>query len=131
MRWLKVCSRTDSPAWRVFHRVTYVDRVPAQFNDKPTLRSAPKLRPPTGLEDNARLLELVAKELKGQTPTRDTIAAAVVAVLDPPDGEPKLGVAWWKTLVDNEDPIVNRVVTATVAYVLAGYTTKVLPLLKD
>lgn len=124
-------ARLSNPAWRVFHRVTYVDRVPAQFNDKPTLRSAPKLRPPTGLEDNARLLELVAKELEGQTPTRDTIAAAVVAVLDPPDGEPKLGVAWWKTLVDNEDPIVNRVVTATVAYVLAGYTTKVLPLPKD
>lgn len=124
-------TRLQNPAWRVFHRVTYIDRVPAQFNDKPTLRSAPKLRPPTGLEDNARLLELVARELGGPTPTRDTIAAAVVAVLDPANGDPKLDVEWWKDLVKKKDPVVKQVVTAAVAYVLDGYVTKVLPLPKD
>jgi hypothetical protein len=85
-------------AWRVLHRVTFVSRVPPEFQPVPTESAAPPLADPAHLDGNTLCLELVRLRLgdAASSPTAAQIAAAVRdVVLD----DLKVLVPWWNAFL--------------------------------
>lgn len=126
-------------AWRVLHRVTYVSRVPPEFDTNPAQTVAPAAEPLIDVEDNALLADLVTQALGKNPPTPANVAAAVSAVLAPTDGAPSLLgelVPWWAEFVRrtrSPDPVpgdvalLNRLTGTAVEYFQAGYAGGALP----
>ncbi|OXM45210.1 LamG domain-containing protein [Amycolatopsis alba] len=131
---------TGQGAWRLLHRVTYVSRVPPQFDTNPDQTVAPEPVRAIDLADNPLLIELVQDEVAAKNPTPADIGTGVANVLAPLDGHAasKLGnlVPWWAAFLTatrqpKPDPakaaLMNRILTDTVAYFQAGYASGLLP----
>lgn len=72
----------ENGVWRIFHRVTYVSRVPPEFQPVPDESQAPPEREPANLGDNLELIQLVQLALGKAEPTPLNIGKAVSTVLD-------------------------------------------------
>lgn len=139
--------RTPNPAWRVLHRVTYVERVPPPVSSRSLYAVADDVREPVNLAGNADLLRLIATALGVASPTPANIGAAVAAVLDPaPTGPGQYPasvlegiVPWWRGFLDSARPggdgaiqdqaaatLLTEIVTDVVEYVVAGYRSGVI-----
>ena len=99
---LREATTDPNGAWRVLHRVTYVSRVPPQFQPVPGQTLAPDVTWPANLASNTVLTRLVEKQLPtngvSKTPSPVEIGAAVRAVLGESKADPGiLGevLPWW------------------------------------
>ncbi len=72
----------ENGVWRIFHRVTYVSRVPPEFQPVPDESQAPPVREPANVDDNLELIRLVQQALGKDEPTPLNIGKAVNTVLD-------------------------------------------------
>jgi large repetitive protein len=150
-----VALRSFNPAWRILHRVTYIERVPPPVSSHPLFTDEKLRHTPVNLEGNTRLLELIDKTLAGKTPTVMTVSQAVFDVLNPSPtnqaGEPasyppsKLEeiAPWWAQFLDMARPdssgkvsnpkaaeLLHNLVATVIRYCLDGYQTGVLPFKK-
>ncbi len=135
---LRGLSSDDSGVWRVLHRVTYVSRIPPNFDTNPSQTVAPAPELAIDVEDNALLISMVQQALGDNPPTGANVGAAVAAVLAPPDGitPSTLGalVPWWATCLakartgDAEaTALLNQLLGNAVRYFQAGYSGGALP----
>lgn len=72
----------ENGVWRIFHRVTYVSRVPPEFQPVPDESLAPPVSEPANVDDNLELIQLVQQALGQDEPTPLNIGKAVNTVLD-------------------------------------------------
>lgn len=79
---LRQLAYDENGVWRVFHRVTYVSRVPPEFQAVPDETQAPPQREPANVGDNLELIRLVQLALGKSEPTPLNIGKAVHTVLD-------------------------------------------------
>jgi large repetitive protein len=138
---------TSNPAWRVLHRVTYVERTPPRTASHPLATAQAVTPTPVNVEGNLDLLRLVDAQVGGTRPvTPAVVGAAVAAVLNPPSdgggGYPRAvleeTVPWWGDFLaaarpgpnqdDDAAALLHRLMVDTVAYCVHGYRTAVLPL---
>ena len=132
---------TSNPAWRILHRVTYVERVPPGASDEPvTSRSSPAPTP-VNLKGNIALIALVTAELGTASPTPAEIGRALQRVLNPaPDAGgsyPKATIEnalpWWGAFLEKARPgqqhqpdaaaLLSRIFTDVLTYVKNGYAS--------
>jgi hypothetical protein len=95
-------ANTGNPAWRILHRVTYVNRIPPALDNMPNQRLPAPITHIVDLANNEVLVALILTELGKNQPTPPNIGTAVAAVLNPPGSggkypSSKLGtlVPWW------------------------------------
>lgn len=129
---LREAKYNSNEAWRVLHRVTYVSRIPPEFDLVPPQEGDSTIEPPPNLEANSYVLGLVADHLEklklaGEYgPTQ--IAKAVKAILD---NDLKGVIPWWEAFLI-EAQVVNSgsyelyqsLYEDIVAYVDAYYKTR-------
>jgi large repetitive protein len=89
---LRELSYDQNGVWRVFHRVTYVSRVPPEFQPVPDESLAPPEVEPANVEDNLEIIQLVEQALGDDAPTQVNIGRAVNEVLDTALTET---LPWW------------------------------------
>ena len=137
----------SNPTWRVFHRTTYIERVPPLAASAPSFAPISTLKIPDNLAGNIVLCSMVSKELSvlGNVINRLTAGAAVAVVMNPIASSPgvyptsKLGdmVPWWETFLDSARPdsvgsvkdpanavILNTLFNQVVDYMYNGFATK-------
>jgi len=90
---LRELTYDENGVWRVFHRVTYVSRVPPEFQPVPDETQAPPVVEPANVEDNTELIQLVQQALGEKEPTPVNVGAAVNEVLDTTLATT---LPWWK-----------------------------------
>ncbi|HEY5850286.1 MAG TPA: LamG domain-containing protein [Lysobacter sp.] len=79
---LRQLAYDENGVWRIFHRVTYVSRIPPEFQPVPDESQAPPQREPANIGDNLELIRLVQLALGKAEPTPLNIGKAVNTVLD-------------------------------------------------
>ncbi|MBB5866794.1 hypothetical protein F4553_000173 [Allocatelliglobosispora scoriae] len=98
---LRTATTQANGAWRVLHRVTYVNRVPAPLQPVPTETTATELVRPADLAGNIVVTQLVERQISVAPytmPTPAQIGAAVTAVLGESPADPGLlahALTWW------------------------------------
>ncbi|KAG1648477.1 hypothetical protein GQR58_029795 [Nymphon striatum] len=109
-----------NPAWRVRHRVTYVERVPPTTSGEPLYSDVGVVDAPVNLAGNVALLRMIQAEIGGKPPTPVRIGRALQAILNPPeeDGvwpEPTITavVPWWNDFVKRARPGPDQDTEAT------------------
>lgn len=132
--------KSSARAWRVFHRVTYVQRIPPPIASRPVFTPATKVVAPVNVEGNAELIRMVDKLIPTATKerTRLVVGTAVAAALDPapvsgiyPQSELEKTVPWWRVFLDRArsgqtpDPkalaLLEALVERTITYMFDGY----------
>ena len=95
-------ANTANPAWRVLHRVTYVNRIPPGADNMPSQMLPPPVARIVDLDNNEVLVGLILAALGGNDPTAQNLGAAVMTVVNPPGAAgnypaSQLGVVvpWW------------------------------------
>ena len=142
--------KITNPVWRVFHRTTYVERLPPPAATGPNFASAPDLRPPVNIEGNLGLCRLVDVQLtqQGRRLDRLGVAKAVAAVMNPspsglgvyPASVLQTVVGWWADFLTSARPdaqgnvaspanalLLAGLQLSTVEYIYAGYVTGAIP----
>lgn len=142
--------RIENPVWRVFHRATYVERVPPPAATGPSFAPPATVRPPVNVEGNIALCRLVEEQLRklGSHHDRLSVADAVAAVINPVPTTPGVypasvlehQFAWWRNFLASARPDAQgtiaspgnakelaRIQADTVTYMYAGYTTGAIP----
>ena len=136
--------KTSSP-WRVFHRVTYVERVPPAVASRPVFTPTTAIVAPVNVEGNAELVRMVDALIPEHTKerTRLIVGNAVAAAINPsptaPDVYPQSAiekwVPWWRIFLDRARPTVSSapdpeaakllqaIVSRTTAYLFNGYAS--------
>ncbi|WP_152520521.1 hypothetical protein [Cyclobacterium qasimii] len=137
----------SNPTWRVFHRTTYIERVPPLAASGPSIAPNTTLKIPDNLVGNILLCQLVFKELikQGNSINSLTVGTAVAAVMNPIPTSPgvyptsKLGdmVPWWETFLNSARPdsigtisnpsnaaLLNTIFNQVVDYMYNGFATK-------
>ena len=135
---LRSANLVSNKSWRILHRVTYVNRVPAPFNAIPDQSNAKLPSQAVTLVGNTMLVALVKKALAGD-PTAVNVGAAITKVLDPPTGLPPITtyVNWWpaflakaKATGANADPEAAAALRAlrldVLKYMVAGYAAGII-----
>ena len=137
-----------NPAWRVLHRVTYIERVPPRPGSvNAAEKSAKEPLPVIQVEDNRILLLMVMRSLRAHnidltSPTPAQLGEAVKDVLESaPTGNARYPrnvadvVPWWAGIADrtrNRDPKtlawVNPLRRRILETLLRGYENEQLPL---
>jgi len=103
---LREARANPNPSWRILHRVTYVSRIPPEFNPFPLDTNAPPENKPANMTANLMMIQLVADRLKDVDPIDNTaIGLAVRKVISE---DLATIIPWWAdflkaTLVDNSD----------------------------
>jgi hypothetical protein len=104
---LRDATAATNGAWRVLHRVTYVNRVPPPLQPSATDTAAPPVVPPANLPANTVITRLIESQITVLVPTPAQIGAAVTAVLGTGPEAPGLLAAvlpWWTAfLTDAQD----------------------------
>lgn len=131
-------ANTANPAWRVLHRVTYVNRIPPGADNMPSQMLPPPVARIVDLDNNEVLVGLILAALGANDPTTQNVGAAVMTVVNPP-GTPgnyppsQLGavIPWWEAFlnstrapVNNQDnyQLLQGLQLDILKYVLAGFT---------
>jgi hypothetical protein len=103
---LREAGATTNGAWRVLHRVTYVSRVPQEFQPVPDESQAPDITKPANLDANTFITRLVEKNIqkKNKIPTNVDISKAITLVIgdiNKPDDAGILGtlLPWWESFI--------------------------------
>jgi hypothetical protein len=87
----------DNPVWRILHRVTFVSRVPPQFQLQPAESVPVDVVEPANADHNALMIELVRKAIGTREPTPSIVGAAVRTVVT----EDLLHVVpWWAAYLE-------------------------------
>lgn len=100
-------ANTANPAWRVLHRVTYVNRIPPGADNMPSQVLPPPVARIVDLDNNEVLVDLILAALGDNAPSAQNLGGAVMIVVNPP-GTPgnfprsQLGVVvpWWDTFLN-------------------------------
>lgn len=140
---------TSGPAWRVLHRVTYVERIPPRIAARPVYTKAAPLNEPPNVEGNLELLALITGQLSGINPTPAQVGAAVAIAINPAPTSPGVypaslleqSVPWWGAFLKTARPGTNgpapnpqaaemltRLVSRIISYTIAGLRTGVVKL---
>src|SRR5690606_15798750 len=125
---LREARSNPNQAWRVLHRVTFVSRIPPEFQAFPLESQAPDIEEPVNLDANSYLLDLVRLRLpEGEPPTPVQIGKAVRAVLSDDLVEV---IPWWATFleeareVNSEAYVRSTTLTSdTIDYVVGYYAS--------
>jgi hypothetical protein len=132
-----------NPVWRVFHRTTYVERIPPIAASGPNFAPPALLAPPVNIAGNLDLCRLVDAELKrlGGHYDRLNVAAAISAVMNPiatcpgtyPASILKAHIPWWDEFLTSARPGAHHdaanaatlfaLQSAAVDYMYAGFVT--------
>ncbi|HRV86778.1 MAG TPA: LamG domain-containing protein [Saprospiraceae bacterium] len=75
---LKEAKANPNPAWRILHRVTYVSRVPPEFNPFPLDTNAPPEKEPANLTANDLMIQWVAERLKDEVSIENSVIGTAV-----------------------------------------------------
>ncbi len=126
---LRQALMADNGSWRVLYRVTYVSRIPPDFQASPELIQAPALIPPANLEQNTVFTWLVSKQVSNPVPTN--IGQALQNLLGVNQENPGMlreMLLWWpdflKLAEDYSQPqsvTLSQLRTDSLQYMLAGY----------
>lgn len=132
---------TSSPAWRVLHRVTYVERIPPPIATRPVYTAAAPVIEPQNVGGNLELLALITGQISGTNPTPAQVGAAVAVAINPAPTAPGVypaslleqSVAWWGAFLKTARPTPNgpapnpqsaelltRLVSRIIGYTMAG-----------
>ena len=95
-------AQVGNPAWRILHRVTYVNRIPPSLDNTPNQTLPAPIAHIIDLDNNEVLVDLIVQALGANAPSPANIGAALAIVINPPAqaGQfppSKLGamVPWW------------------------------------
>lgn len=81
-RALREAEAEKNRIWRVMHRVTFVSRIPPQFDDAPQQSQDGGVRRPANLDSNELILDLVRRQVVSRNPQPREIGTAVDLVFD-------------------------------------------------
>jgi hypothetical protein len=101
---LRTATASTNGAWRVLHRVTYVNRVPPPLQPASTDTAPPPVTPPENLAGNTIITRLIERQIEATVPTPAQIGAAVTAVLGtgPSDAGLLANVlTWWQQFLQD------------------------------
>jgi hypothetical protein len=140
-------ANTANPAWRVLHRVTYVNRIPPGPDNQPNQALAAPVAQLIDRDANEKLIDLILSELGPNQPTQPNIGAAVAKVINPRGQEANYPpsrlvtlVPWWDDFLDTtrgDKPnqanfeLLQRLQLDVLKYVLAGFADGTFPWEKD
>lgn len=144
---LREATISGQSVWRVLYRVTYVSRVPPEYDTAPDQTVAVEYNRTIDPFDDAVVIAMIVAQLGHQVPTPQNIGTAIAAVMAP---EPNNGgyppsilgasVSWWEEMLTHTRPgaaynaeIANWLQTVlhdTLTYVLTGIATDVIDLPK-
>jgi len=135
----------SAPTWRVFHRVTYVERVPPPVASRPVFTPATAITAPVNVDGNADLIRLVDAQIPARVKERSRLIVgnAVAVTLNPapaggsyPASVLERTVPWWRTFLDRARPtegkppadpeaaaLLHALVSRTTAYLYDGYAS--------
>jgi hypothetical protein len=124
--------------WRILYRVTYVSRVPPQFNTNPSQSVGAAPVQIIATEDNLLLVDLVQQNLGGSPPTRENVGAALQTVLTSTDvhAATLCGVIpWWAGFLSAaadrssaQAASLAQIQLNTYSYLMSGYGSGLLPI---
>jgi len=136
--------KTSSP-WRVFHRVTYVERIPPPVASRPVFTPTTGIVAPVNVEGNAELVRMIDAliPLNMTERTRLIVGNAVAAAINPsptgpdeyPPSEIEKWAPWWRSFLDKARPtaipepdpvaakLLQAIVSRTTAYLFNGYAS--------
>jgi hypothetical protein len=139
-------ANTGNPAWRILHRVTYVNRIPPGPGSMPNQMLHPPVVRIVDLDNNEKLIDLILNALDRNAPTAVNVGTAVALVLNPssqaggqyPPSRLSELVPWWddflaSTRAASDQAKVNYQLLQELQldilnYVLAGYADGTFPL---
>lgn len=138
-------ANTANPAWRILHRVTYVNRVPPGPDNLPNQMLHPPVMHLVDLDNNEVLIDLILNALDGNPPTAVNVGTAVALVLNPPGqggqyppSRLSVLVPWWDDfLASTRGPsdqakvnyeLLQQLQLDILNYVLAGSADPTFPL---
>jgi large repetitive protein len=133
-------ANTGNPAWRILHRVTYVNRIPPALDNMPNQTLPAPITRIVDLANNEVLVALILTEIGNNQPTPPIIGAAVASVLNPPgSGASKLNilVPWWDDFlattrgdqrIKANYELLQGLQLDVLEYVVAGFADGTLPL---
>jgi len=139
-----------NPVFRVFHRTTYVERVPPPAAAGPSFAPRALCNAPVNIEGNIGLCRLVDAALSGIGANTDqlNVADAVAAVINPAPTRPgvyptsvlETRVPWWGDFLASARPdqdgkvasaanaaVLQGIQARCVRYMYAGYVTGTIP----
>jgi hypothetical protein len=97
---LREAGSSANGVWRVLHRVTYVSRIPPEFQPVPDETQEPDITPPANMAANTVIIRLVETEVgKVENPSAVEIGNAIRMVLGEDASSPGIlgGILpWWK-----------------------------------
>ncbi len=130
-------ANTANPAWRVLHRVTYVNRISPGADNTPSQTLPPPVAHIIDLDNNEVLVSLILAVLEGKDPTARNLGAAVMKVMNPPGSAGNYPVSrlvevvpWWEAFLNTtrgaevkEDnyQLLHGLQRDVLKYVLAGF----------
>jgi large repetitive protein len=126
---LREAKANPNPPWRIFHRVTFVSRIPPEFQVFPLDTQAPDTSEPANLAANELLLRMVGDHI-GDTPdpTPAAIGAAVRKVLAQ---DLVKTIPWWQAFLNSakvenspDSFLLADLTRDTIAYMIDYYETK-------
>jgi hypothetical protein len=139
-------ANTGNPAWRILHRVTYVNRIPPGAENMPNQMLHPAVMRIVDLDNNEVLMDLILNALGDDEPTPVNVGTAVASVVNPPgkgggqypQSQLSALIPWWDdfraTTRDTGDQakvnyaLLQELQLDILTYVLAGWADDTFPL---
>lgn len=126
---LREARGNSNPAWKVMHRVTFVSRIPPEYQAFPLESQTTETNPPVNLLANVFVLELVKEHLSAinlaDTPAPAAIGVAVRYVFN---NDLTNLIPWWKDFLSKakiensgEYTLLNTLIFDTIQYVSNYY----------
>lgn len=124
---LQAKAKPNNGAWRVMYRVTYVSRVPPEFQSFPNESQAPPLAEPSNLEGNNLLLTMIKAKLSVGLKSPELIGKAVREIIAV---DLKSIIPWWTQFLSDasiynseENKILTSLISDTIDYMVQYYET--------
>lgn len=120
-----IAASAGKKTWRVLHRVTFVSRVPPDFQTVPVASQAPPIAEPVRRDNNELLLELAKRRLEGGKVTPALISSAVRAVYLE---DMNALIPWWASFLSEaavtnseQSSVLQGIIMDSIAYVSEHY----------
>lgn len=124
---LQAKAKPNNGAWRVMYRVTYVSRVPPEFQSFPNESQAPPLAEPSNLEGNNLLITMIKSKLGVGPKSPELIGKAVREIITV---DMKTIIPWWAQFLSDasiynseENKILTALIADTIDYMVQYYET--------
>jgi len=125
---LREAQSNPNPPWRILHRVTFVSRIPPEFQVFPLDTQAPDTSVPPNLVANELLLRMVGARIGASDPSSAIIGQAVRDVLAK---DLVKTIPWWQAFLDSagvdNSPaslLLGDLTRDMIAYLINYYETK-------